>query len=159
MSVAEICIDSDYAPGKHSPTSYVQGGLSKEGWRKVHIVLLRRYSSNLETMVLVRGTAMCWKSWLITRDVAWFTIAIAMLTYIQVRSGLREVQGKSGDNPIPWISAIGTPRIFAIFAVGFIFTFLLLMIVIPATTIHPYYGNTGYGTTHCLSRTFTHSNS
>lgn len=73
---------------------------------------------------------------------AWFTIAIAILTYIQVLSGLRVVQGTRGDNPVSWISAI-KPWTFAFFAICFIFTFLLLMIVIPATTIHPYYGNTG----------------
>ena len=55
LSVAEICIGSGYAPGKHSPTSYVQGGLSKGGSWRMHTAPLRRYSSNLETMVLVRG--------------------------------------------------------------------------------------------------------
>src|SRR5258708_33454121 len=137
--------------------------------------------------------AVCCKFWLITCDVAWFTIAIAILMYIQVcfkfdnypgsqisategRPPAIELQLPATEGRPPatqrqlsatrrWMCAIERriwaikPRTFACFAIWFIFTFLFLMIIIPATTIHPYYGNTGYSTTHCLSRTLTHSNS
>src|SRR5258708_21759728 len=131
--------------------------------------------------------AVCCKFWLITCDVAWFTIAIAILTYIQVCSELddkypgsqisaTELQSPATEGQSPatqrqlsatqrWMCGIERricaiePWTFAFFTICFIFTFLFLMIIIPATTIHPYYGNTGYNTTHCLSRTLTHSNS
>src|SRR5258708_7480831 len=124
--------------------------------------------------------AVCCKFWLITCDVAWFTIAIAILTYIQVCSKLDEykrsqisatelqlsaTEGQPPATELQLPATEGRPpaterwMTFASSAICFIFTFLFLMIIIPATTTHPYYGNTGYSTTHCLSRTLTHSNS
>jgi len=61
--------------------------------------------------------------------VAWFTIAIAVLTFIQVL--LPSKMGRDGR------------RYFVGGAIVFIFGFLVLMVAIPATIDHPYYGNTG----------------
>jgi len=61
--------------------------------------------------------------------VAWFTIAIAVLTYLQVVH--------------PSLLAYGRAKIFAAASICFISVFIILMVVIPASTIHPYYGDTG----------------
>ncbi|KAF8314363.1 uncharacterized protein EI90DRAFT_465085 [Cantharellus anzutake] len=61
--------------------------------------------------------------------VAWFTIAIAVLTYLQVFHN--ELLGERGAKKFMAVS---------IFVIAL---FLLLMISIPASSRHPYYGDTG----------------
>jgi len=61
--------------------------------------------------------------------VAWLTIAISVLTYLQVVHP--SVLGDRGA------------KIFAAASICFISLFIILMVAIPASTIHPYYGNTG----------------
>ncbi|KAF8314365.1 uncharacterized protein EI90DRAFT_3090513 [Cantharellus anzutake] len=61
--------------------------------------------------------------------VAWFTIAIVVLTYLQVfHPGFIGVRGQ---------------KIFMAASIGFISLFIFIMVLIPAATLYPYYGDTG----------------
>ncbi|KAF8338247.1 uncharacterized protein EI90DRAFT_3042262 [Cantharellus anzutake] len=61
--------------------------------------------------------------------VAWFSMAIAVLTYLQVIHST-------------WLGKRGA-RIFAMGSICFITVFILLIVTVPASTIHPYYGKAG----------------
>jgi hypothetical protein len=61
--------------------------------------------------------------------IAWFTIAIAVMTFVQTM--------------FPGMLNQSQVRQLAVAMIVFIFLFLLLMITIPATTIPHYYGDTG----------------
>ncbi|KAF8340417.1 uncharacterized protein EI90DRAFT_3285819 [Cantharellus anzutake] len=61
--------------------------------------------------------------------VAWFTMAIAALTYLQLFH--LNLLGERGA------------KIFAAASICFIAVFIILIVSIPASTLHPYYGNTG----------------
>ncbi|KAF9514268.1 hypothetical protein BS47DRAFT_882419 [Hydnum rufescens UP504] len=61
--------------------------------------------------------------------VSWFTIAIAVMTFVQTM--------------LPGMLNQSQVRQLAVAMIVFIFLFLLLMITIPATTIPHYYGDTG----------------
>ncbi|KAF9514269.1 hypothetical protein BS47DRAFT_882186 [Hydnum rufescens UP504] len=61
--------------------------------------------------------------------VSWFTIAIAVMTFVQTM--------------FPGKLNLSQARRLAVAMIVFIFLFLILMITIPATTITHYYGNAG----------------
>jgi hypothetical protein len=61
--------------------------------------------------------------------IAWFTIAIAVMTFVQTM--------------FPGKLSRSQARGLATVMIVLIFVFLCLMIAIPATTIPHYYGNTG----------------
>ncbi|KAF8310428.1 uncharacterized protein EI90DRAFT_3024458, partial [Cantharellus anzutake] len=61
--------------------------------------------------------------------VAWFTTAIAVLTYLQVVH--RDFLGKNGA------------RVFVVGCICFTIVFATLVVAIPASINHPYYGNAG----------------
>ncbi|KAF8320617.1 uncharacterized protein EI90DRAFT_3080787 [Cantharellus anzutake] len=61
--------------------------------------------------------------------VAWFTMAIAILTYLQVVHW-------------SWVGERGA-KIFATGSICFITVFIILIIAIPASIFHPYYGEAG----------------
>ncbi|KAF8336639.1 uncharacterized protein EI90DRAFT_3046603 [Cantharellus anzutake] len=61
--------------------------------------------------------------------VAWFTIAIAVLTYLRVfHPGFLRERGE---------------KIFMTASISFVALFIFIMVLIPAATLYPYYGDTG----------------
>ncbi|KAF8320616.1 uncharacterized protein EI90DRAFT_2606981 [Cantharellus anzutake] len=61
--------------------------------------------------------------------VAWFTMAIAILTYLQVVHW-------------SWFGESGA-KVFAAGSICFIIIFIIMIILVPASTVHPYYGKSG----------------